>query len=164
LTVVNIIPATTTFLIPFVVTTSTFDTGLAISNTTADPFGTAGGGARAQSGTITFSFFPVTGSSFSYTTSATSPAGNGGLSSGVLASGKTWTVLASELLTAAGYATPKAFSGYVIAVANFTNGHGNAFVSDFKGFTSMTDVLVMSPPALVNRNISTPGYVESLSK
>jgi hypothetical protein len=166
ITVVNIIPATTTFLIPYVTTTSTFDTGLAISNTTADPFTAPGaGGARAQSGTVTFTFFPVTGSSFSYTTSATSPTGNGGLASGVLASGKTYTVLATELLTAAGFATPRAFSGYVIAVANFTNGHGAAFITDFKGFTSATDVLVMSPPALFDRNIKPANnFVESLGK
>jgi len=163
LTVVNIVPANTTFVIPFVRTRNNLDTGIALSNTTGDPFTAVGaGGARPVSGTITFYFFPNTGSPLTYTTSATSP--GVGLSSGVLSSGKTYTVLASELLTFAGYATPRDFNGYLIAVANFTNGHGQAFISDFAGFTSYTDVLVMSPPALVDRNIKPPAYVETLDK
>jgi hypothetical protein len=149
LTVVTIVPATTTFLIPFATAGGGFDTGIAISNTTADPYGVANGGASPQNGTLTYTFFPVTGNSVSYTTSATSPAGNGGLTGGALNSGRTYSILLSQLLSAAG--APANFNGYIFVVANFTNGHGSAFVTNFAGFTSATSLLVLAPPPALSR-------------
>ncbi|HZT29964.1 MAG TPA: hypothetical protein VFA33_08785 [Bryobacteraceae bacterium] len=93
----------TSILFPFVTNQAGFDTGLAISNTTTDPFGTA-----AQAGACTLNFY-----------GANAPAP---ITSSSVASGTTATWLASS-------AAPN-FQGYVIAVCNFQLGHGFAFVSD----------------------------------
>jgi hypothetical protein len=116
LTVVNIIPAQTHMLFPFVSVGNGFDTGFAIANTTGDPYGgTANGGARPQSGTVAMYFFPIGGNPFCVTTggTATNPVTGGasatncsvlastnvglGLSTGgVVAPGSSWIVLGSE--------------------------------------------------------------------
>jgi hypothetical protein len=146
-----IVPSTTNFIIPFaVVGSGGYDTGIAVANTTADNYGLANGGARPQDGTVTFNFFPTTGSSFSFTPT-TGSVGLGLSSTGVLQSGRTYSVLLSELLKASSGA-PTSFTGYIIAVANFSNGHGTSFVTDFKTFTSASPVLVIAPPALVSRS------------
>lgn len=106
-------PCRTNLLFPFVANIAGFDTGIAIANTTADPFGTSG--ASAQAGTCTLSGWPadtgtpavmfttpsvVTGSTFVTTlSSAANPAFNG-------------------------------FSGYIIAVCDFQFAHGFAFITD----------------------------------
>ena len=144
---VTILPGTTNLLMPFVSTEATFDTGIFISNTTADPFGTANG-ATAQSGTVTFNFFPNDGSAaFSYTTAAGSP-GTGLSATGEIASGITYTVLATQLLSAAGFTG--SFSGYVFAITNFTHAHAAGFISDFANFTQGTPALVL-PPVQINQ-------------
>jgi hypothetical protein len=153
LTVVLIVPATTNLLVPFAVAGGGFDTGVAVSNTTADPYTVAGGGATPSNGTITYTFFPNGGSSFAFTTGAAgTPTGNGGLTSGSLNAGNTYSVLLSELLKAAGKGP--AFSGYIFITTNFTNAHGVAFaVSNFDGkFTSYSPMLVLPPPAGFSRN------------
>jgi len=93
----------TNLLFPFVTNTAGFDTGLAISNTSTDPFGTA-----AQQGPCTLNFFGSNNPA-----AVTTPS---------IASGTTYTNLAS-------LAAPN-FQGYVIAVCNFQYAHGFAFVSD----------------------------------
>jgi hypothetical protein len=182
LTVVNIISATTNMLFPFVSIGNGFDTGFSIANTTGDPYGgTANGGARAQGGTVAMYFFPSTGSSFCLTTggTATNPTTGGttatactvlsgtvgaGLSTGgVVASGATWVVLGSELLSRVTGA-PTSFTGYVFGVANFTNGHPSVFVADaaFSGkFTAGGPALVLAPPPITPRTGAGPG-VEAL--
>jgi len=152
LTVVSIVPATTNLLASFAIAGGGFDTGIAISNTTADPFGTTTGGATPANGAITYTFFPNGGASFSFTTGAAgTPTGNGGLTSGVLNAGNTYSVLLSELLRAAGKGP--AFNGYVFVTTNFTNAHGVAFaVSNFDGkFTSYVPLLVLPSPPAVGR-------------
>ena len=151
ITIANIAPASTTLLVPFAVRDGAFDTGIALANTTADPFGGATlGGATAAPGTVTLTFFPRSatggaGTSFSLTTSATVKPGIGlTASDGSLAAGATWTVLLSELLTAAGQTG--SFTGYIFITTNFTNAHGAPFVSDFRNFTSYTPMLVLPPP------------------
>jgi hypothetical protein len=163
LTVITISPAQTVFLIPFaVVNASGFDTGIALANTTADPFGGAAtGSARAQNGTVTFTFFPQTGSSCSLTPSGTT-VGTGFSAGGNIDSGRTISVLLSELLRA-GTGCPTTFTGYIFAVANFTDGHGSAFVSDFRGFTSFTPVLLLPPPAIFPRSVGAIGVFETLT-
>jgi len=147
-TVLAFTPNTTTFIIPFALgdpsTTAaagTFDTGVAIANTTGETIGGTGifatGGAQPQAGTITFNFFPGSGVAadrFSVTTAS-------------IASGQSYVANVSEILRAGGRTA--AFSGYIIAVANFTNGHGMAFL--YGGLaaariTSATDVLTISSP------------------
>jgi hypothetical protein len=93
----------TNLLFPYVTNQAGFDTGLAISNTSTDPFGTA-----AQVGPCTLNFF-----------GANAPAA---ITTANIASGTTYTNLASV-------ASPN-FQGYIIAVCNFQYAHGFAFVSD----------------------------------
>jgi len=106
-TIVNIVPANTVMLMPYaLVIPPIFDTGIAIANTTKDPFGNSSGGATPGNGTITVDLFPTTstggaGTPFSLTTSTTVKPGGGLSSDGTLAAGATWTVLLSQLLTAA---------------------------------------------------------------
>jgi hypothetical protein len=105
-TATNVISVTicrTNLLYPFVTNQSGFDTGLAISNTSTDPFGTA-----AQQGPCTLNFY-----------GSNAPAA---VTTAPIASGTTYTNLAS-------LAAPN-FQGYVIAVCNFQYAHGFAFVSD----------------------------------
>jgi hypothetical protein len=163
--IVNIVASNTTMLVPFATLGAGYDTGISIANTTADPFGSAGGGASPTAGTIQVNFFPRAaagaGTAFSLTTSATVLPGIGLSSNGTLAAGSTWTVLLSELLTAAGQ-TSGTFTGYIFIQANFINAHGAAFVSDFRNFTSASPVLVLPPPATAPR-VSPGGGVESLN-
>lgn len=163
LTVVNIVPANTTLLMPYAITLAPFDTGLAVANTTADPFGPGAGGATPASGTIQLNFFPTNatgaGTSFSLTTSSTVRPGVGLSSDGTLAAGATWTVLLSQLLTAAGQTG--SFTGYIFIQANFLDAHGTATISDFKTYSLTANVLVLPPPATQPRG-SGAGAAESL--
>jgi hypothetical protein len=94
----------TVLLYPFVTNQAGFDTGLAIANTSTDPFGTG-----PQAGSCALNWFGGT----------TSPAPT---SSGSVASGAVYTTLAST--------TVPNFQGYMIAVCNFQFAHGFAFISD----------------------------------
>ncbi|MBK9167100.1 MAG: hypothetical protein IPM24_06495 [Bryobacterales bacterium] len=96
-------PCVTNLLFPFVTNQAGFDTGLAISNTSTDPFGTS----------------PQTGSCDLYAYGANAPAS---ITTPTVASGTTFTALAS-------IAMPN-FQGYVIATCRFQYAHGFAFVSD----------------------------------
>jgi hypothetical protein len=154
-TVVTITAAKTTLLIPYAVSIPSirYDTGIAISNTSKDPFGSTGG-ATASSGTITFNFFPRTatgaGTQTTYTTSATNQAGDGIDASGIVPAGGTWSGLLSELWPASGGTGD--FVGYIFIETNFLLGHGVAYVSTFAGdFTSATPVLELDPPAVTAR-------------
>jgi len=94
----------TNLLYPYVTSQAGFDTGLAISNTSTDPFGTA-----AQAGPCTLYFYG-TNAPASFTTPSS------------IASGTTYANLATTL-------APN-FTGYVIALCNFQYAHGFAFISD----------------------------------
>jgi hypothetical protein len=153
-TILTVQAGQTVLLIPYAVNQSGFDTGIAIANTTADPGAAAGLGVAGppstltvpQNGKITFYFYPQTGTApAAYSTSATSP-GSGLTATGVLNSGGTYSVLLSQLLAAAGFTGN--FQGYVIALCNFTNGHGESFVSDFVGFSQGALMLVVPQSAL----------------
>jgi hypothetical protein len=155
ITVVNIVPASTTLLIPLAEVVQTFDTGISIANTTADPFGSAGGGATPAPGTMRFDFFPTAtaggaGTACFLQTSATSKPGAGLSADGTLAAGATFTILLSQLLTASN-CTAGPFVGYIFVTANFLDAHGQATISDFKGFSLAANVLVLPPPATVPR-------------
>jgi len=159
-TIVNIIAANTTLLMPYGVVVGGFDTGIAIANTTSDPFGTGGGGATKANGTLVADFFPTTatggaGTPFTLTTSSTVKPGSGLSSDGTLASGATWTVFLSQLLSAAGQTGN--FSGYLFIRANFLNAHGTATITDFKTFSLTSNVLVLPPPGTTSRDAPTGG-------
>ena len=105
-TATNVVAVTlcrTNLLFPYVANVAGFDTGLAISNTSTDPFGTA-----AQQGPCTLNFFGSNAPA-----AVTTPS---------VASGTTYTALASSV-------SPN-FLGYVIAACNFQYAHGFAFISD----------------------------------
>jgi len=153
-TIVNIIAANTTLLVPFAVKGAPYDTGIAIANTTADPFGATGGGATASAGSLRLDFFPRlptggAGTPFTLHTDATHRPGIGLSADGTLASGATWTALLSELMASAGVSGD--FTGYIFIQANFVDAHGAPFVSDFRKFTSFTPMLVLPPPATTSR-------------
>lgn len=103
----------TTLLFPFVTNAPGFDTGLAISNTSKDPFGTA-----TQTGSCTLNFYGDNQPSAPVSIAGTS-------SAGVANSIAAGSYAAVPLSTAA----PN-FTGYVIAVCNFQYAHGFAFISD----------------------------------
>jgi hypothetical protein len=99
-------PGTTNLLFTFLTNQGGFDTGVSISNTGADPFGTVG-----QSGPCTLHFFGAAGSPQVVTPE--------------IFRGTTYTTLVSTTVPIVG-----GFSGYMIAVCNFAYAHGFAFVSD----------------------------------
>jgi hypothetical protein len=152
--VATIVAAETDMLISFAArNTGGFDTGIAVANTSTDPFGT--NGITPNDGTVTLNFYPQgTGSPFTYTTAAGAP-GLGLSATGVLVSGKTWSVGLSELLGAITGA-PTSFSGYIFVRANFTNAHGAAYVTDYRGFTSASPFLIVQ--------LSRPSVNESLGQ
>jgi hypothetical protein len=90
-----------------------FDTGLAIANTSSDPFAANLGGATAQAGTCTLNFYGSGAPSPSNVTTANVPTG---------------TVYVQALSgIAAG------FQGYMIAYCQFQFAHGFAFITDGVG-------------------------------
>jgi hypothetical protein len=111
-TAVSVTACTTSLLFPFVSNDGGTDTGIAISNTSADPFGT-----RSQSGACTLNIFGKgagTKTSFPFPSDGTS-----------IAAG---TTNAESFTALTGIAS--GFRGYVIAVCNFQLGHGYALFSD----------------------------------
>jgi len=153
---VTVLTPSTALLMPFAQVVTGYDTGIAIANTTEDPGTTALGftGAIAQSVTITFYLFPQGASStpFTYTTKAGSP-GSGLDANGNLISGSTYVVTVGELLGA--LTTPQTtFTGYIIAIANFTNAHGL--------FTLFNTNMTFSQGALMSVLASRQAYPEQI--
>jgi len=145
-TVLSIYGASTTLLVPYATNMSGlmgYNTGLAIANTTTDP-GVAITGFKTavkQAGAITFYFYPQTGTPFTYATTAGSP-GSGLNADGTLKTGGSYVVLLDQLLKAA--AQPLDFTGYIFIVTNFTNAHGQYFISNFAEFTNGALMLVVN--------------------
>jgi len=99
----TVVQCTTSLLFPYVTEIAGFDTGLAIANTTTDPFATP-----AQAGTCTLYWYGTAAPANTVTAS--------------VASGTVWAGLTSLLAPG--------FNGYMIATCNFQYAHGFAFVSD----------------------------------
>jgi len=102
-------------LFPFVTNTSGFDTGIAIANTSLDPFGTG-----PQQGTVKLYYFGSTaggGVAPPPFTTQTVPAGQELIFN--LSGGGNF-----------GVAAVPGFEGYIISLANFQYCHGFAFISD----------------------------------
>jgi len=136
----------TTMLIPYALANvGTYDTGIAIANTTKDAvFGTdAQGAAPDTGGALTFNFYPADGSpSFAVT-----PSTGFNLVGGVVPSGNSFIGNLSSILRTAN--NTAAFQGYVIIIANFTHAHGTAYVyggGATDRLTSATEVLTITNP------------------
>jgi hypothetical protein len=93
----------TVLLYPYVTNQGGFDTGLAIANTSTDPFGT-----KPQAGTCALNWYGDKAPTTSNTPS--------------IASGTVYSFLTSASATG--------FQGYLIATCNFQLAHGFAFISD----------------------------------
>jgi hypothetical protein len=115
----------TTLLYPFVTGASGFDTGIAVANTSWDPFGTVN-----QTGSCKLYAYGVTVAAAGNTASQPIVPGCDSISNplpgtncfAIVPSGQVMSVLASATLTN--------FQGYVIAVCNFQYAHGYAAVTD----------------------------------
>ena len=109
MTVFESTSASTTFLVPYAVITGTggYDTGFSIANTTS--------GDNAQTGSVTFSF-PGDPTLDEFESEMVGPREN-------------VTLLLSEIL-----GPDASYTGQVMITANFTDGEGVAFVSNFRTF------------------------------
>lgn len=110
----------TNLLYPYVTNQSGFDTGMVISNTSMDPFGTA-----TQEGACIINYYGHTtggGAAPAPVTTPVVPAGQHAV----------WTLSSGGTVQTAGgtIAAAPGFQGYVIAQCNFQFGHGYAFISD----------------------------------
>jgi hypothetical protein len=150
----------TVLLVPYATTEIGYDTGLAIANTTKDPgaaamgLGAGASGAVAQTGKIKFWFYDRNGGT-PYTLDTSLQAGDTSATgliaqnawvplttTGTLESGKSYAVMLSQLLKAAG--APADFHGYIIIVTDFTNAHGQYFLSNWSNFSNGSLMLVIT--------------------
>jgi hypothetical protein len=111
--VANINSCRTILMYPYITNAVGFETGIAVANTSSDPFGTV-----AQAGTCTFNFFGAELPAITFTTPS-------------VTAGETY----ANTLTAMG---ASAFSGYSIAICNFQYAHGYAFIASALGQASGT--------------------------
>ncbi|MBS1858167.1 MAG: hypothetical protein JST11_22540 [Acidobacteria bacterium] len=120
----------TILLYPYITNQAGYDTGVAISNTSMDPFGTGN-----QAGTCGLNWYQGTNNPAVTTTP-------------VIAAGTTWANLASILVPGFGSGGPSG-AGYMIAVCNFQYAHGFAVVQDLGGrnFGMSYLALVVPDPA-----------------
>jgi len=115
---------TTNLLFPFVTNANGFETGIAISNTSKDPFGSSG--ATPQSGICTLSFFQSGVSGATNPTSVTAPNLAEGTNQPFLA-GETYAFTLTQAL-GVNTANPATFQGYMIASCNFNYAHGFGYI------------------------------------
>jgi hypothetical protein len=111
----SISPCSCNLLFPFVTNIAGFDTGIAIANTSVDPFGTS-----SQTGTVTLNYYGTTSGGGAAPPLAVSSA---------IAGGQELIFTVSNGGNFGIPATP-GFEGYIIAQANFQFCHGFAFISD----------------------------------
>jgi len=104
----------TNLLFPFVTNQAGFDTGIAIANTSLDPFGT-----KTQQGACIINYYGNTTGGGAAPAAATSPS---------VAAGTELVFLLSS--GGGGVAATPGFQGYIIAQCAFQYGHGFAFISD----------------------------------
>jgi hypothetical protein len=114
-TIFTISACTTNLLFVFLTNQAGFDSGIAISNTSVDPFGTA-----PQSGPCKLNYYGET------TGGGAAPAAQ---TSAVVPAGKQLTAVLSTGGNFGIAATP-GFQGYMIAQCQFQYAHGFAFISD----------------------------------
>jgi len=119
-TVATIGDCVTNLLFPFSTNQVGFDTNIQISNTSADKLAFPTGGATAQSGTCTLTYYPT-----DLTTQTSTAAGTSGTASQFT----TPTIPAGGAYSVAQSATSfKGQSGYMFAVCRFLDAHGFSYV------------------------------------
>jgi hypothetical protein len=131
-----------------------FDTGIAIANTTADPFGPAIT-ALPQAGNCSLTLFK-----------STTGAAVGPFNTASAASGGTITLLLSSFT--GGQASPPfaGQTGYIIAICNFQNAHGFAFIANNFGIGDATisqGYVALVIPNTIPRNPAGFGAGEQLN-
>jgi hypothetical protein len=125
----------TSLLFPFVTSQLGFDTGIAISNTTTDPFGTT-----PTPGSCTLNF---------YGSGAPTPNTNVAIPGGTVASGS------SAAFQLGGSGVAAGFQGYMIAQCNFLLAHGYAFIQDGTGNNAIVQGYVANVFGTGQRGITT---------
>jgi len=135
----------TTLLVPYAAYEVGYNTALTVANTTLDPGTTVMGNflqAIPQDGKLVIYFFPKDGSTIApYISTDTANLSRFGVdATGKLLRGRTFIALLSQLLPS----TVTTFSGYVMIVTDFTNAHGEFFISDFTNFTHGALMLVVN--------------------
>jgi hypothetical protein len=119
-TVATLGDCVTNLLFPFTTNQVGFDTSIQISNTSSDKLAFPTGGATAQSGTCTLTYYPT-----DLTTQTASAAGTAGtptqFTTPSIPSGGTWASLQSA-------STFKGQSGYMFAVCRFLDAHAFTYV------------------------------------
>ena len=133
----------TILLVPYAAEEVGYHTALAVANTTKDPGTVAMGNflqAIPQTGKLTIYFFPKDGSTIAPWVSTSAPDEFGLDATGKLPSGGTFVCLLSEILPE----DVESFAGYIFIVTDFTNAHGEFFISDFDNFTHGALMLVVS--------------------
>ena len=108
----TVIVCRTILLYPYIVNQIGLDTGIAIANTSVDPFTTGTSATSAQAGTCTLNFYPAD--------PAAAPVAS--FTTGTIKGGNTYADLLS--------AHAPGFQGYMFAVCNFQYAHGFAYISD----------------------------------
>lgn len=109
-------------LFPFVTQAPGFDTGIAIANTTTDPYGTT-----PQTGPVDMFFYGQVTGGGALPTALQHQTTTGNVPSGQV---MTWTTFGGAGAFAAGLQPTPGFTGYMIAIAKFQFCHGFAFISD----------------------------------
>jgi hypothetical protein len=126
----------TDLLFTFLTNQAGFDTGIAISNTSSDPFGSPN-----QNGTCQLNWY------------GTGPAAGTATTTSSIAAGSSYANLVSSLAPG--------FQGYMIAICNFQFGHGFAFITDGygqpgKGLSQGYLANVIPTPGINNSGTRTP--------
>jgi hypothetical protein len=123
----------TRLLFPFVANQMGFDTGIVITNTGLDPFGTTG-----KSGTATVYYYGSMDSGGAPPPSQTSAS---------IAPGKSLAFAISQGGVPGATSSAQGFQGYIVVVCDFPFGHGHYFISDL-GMQKMAwggEALVLPP-------------------
>jgi len=136
----------TTLLFPFVTNANGFETGIAIANTSKDPFGGKLSGATAQSGTCNLNFYQSGVSGATNPTAVTAPNLTEGANQPYLA-GEDYAFTLTQAL-AVNASNPATFQGYIIAQCNFTYAHAFAYILGG-----------LQPGMFVNPNNTAMGYL-----
>jgi len=134
-------PCQTNLLFPFVTNANGFETGIAISNTTKDPFGTT-----TQSGTCTLNYYASGVSGATNPTAVTAPNLAEGTNQPYLA-GETYAFTLTQSL-GVNTSNPATFQGYIIAQCNFVDAHAFAYILGG-----------LQPGMFVNPNNTAMGYL-----